>query len=461
MKEFIVKDITVWRKIDARSVYVRDQKHYYHMVRPSLWPLYGSIGALTLTIGAVMSMHGYIGGVKILIMGFIIIISTMCFWWSDVIYESTRKGHHTRCVMAGLRLGMILFITSEVMFFFSFFWAFFHASLVPSIVLGGIWPPIGLEVLDPLHIPLLNTLILLTSGVTITLSHYWLCALPKGVLPIPGQNNRLIDAIKRMSNNLSLNNIFLKISPFPSALILKKKTPREAVWIIKRFLMWRHGFERIHVINFIKSADDPNFEELKKEAYRRNKSSIGIDPEDGGIWQVIKSPLERPVIRFENLKHYIFNRWLVFHAEWEDLYGKVHFIEEEPLWKCTKKTNWMMEWFAMELYLPMQNMISLWSLLFTILLAIEFTWWQSVEYFDAMFSINDGIYGSTFYMTTGFHGLHVIIGTIFLIVCFYRMRWYHFRYNHHVGYEMAIWYWHFVDVVWLFLFTWMYLWPSL
>lgn len=87
------------------------------------------------------------------------------------------------------------------------------------------------------------------------------------------------------------------------------------------------------------------------------------------------------------------------------------------------------------------------ALLATIILAAEFTCCQIYEYYDALFYINDGIFGSTFYVATGFHGLHVLIGTIFLIICLGRMDLQQFLVNHHLGFEMAIWYWHFVDVV--------------
>jgi cytochrome c oxidase subunit 3 len=94
----------------------------------------------------------------------------------------------------------------------------------------------------------------------------------------------------------------------------------------------------------------------------------------------------------------------------------------------------------------------------TILLGIAFTCLQAYEYSHAAFAITSGIYGSTFYMATGFHGFHVIVGTCFLIVCFFRARAGHFKPDHHFGFEAAAWYWHFVDVVWLFLFVCVYWW---
>ncbi|KAJ3667734.1 hypothetical protein LUZ60_018222 [Juncus effusus] len=143
---------------------IESQRHSYHLVDPSPWPISGSLGALATTVGGVMYMHSFQGGATLLSLGLIFLLYTMFVWWRDVIRESTLEGHHTKAVQLGLRYGFILFIVSEVMFFFAFFWAFFHSSLAPTVEIGGIWPPKGIGVLDPWEIPFLNTLILLSSG---------------------------------------------------------------------------------------------------------------------------------------------------------------------------------------------------------------------------------------------------------------------------------------------------------
>lgn len=258
------------------------QVHPYHLVEPSPWPLGASVACLILTLGGVMKFHGFVAGDITFPLGFILVLATMLLWWRDVIRESTYQGHHTKTVKYGLTLGVILFIVSEIMLFFSIFWAFFHSSLAPSVELGSTWPPIGIEPLNPFEVPLLNTVILLTSGCTITVSHA-----------------KIISGDRR--------------------------------------------------------------------------STI--------------------------------------------------------------------------LYL-----------ILTILLAWLFLGLQYVEYVNAPFTIADSVYGSTFFFSTGFHGLHVMIGTIFLTVSLNRILNYHVTGNHHLGYESAIWYWHVVDVIWLFLFISVYYW---
>lgn len=263
---------------------INNQKHPFHLVDPSPWPFVGALSALMLTFGGVLVMHGYYGGYFLLQFGFLMLLFVMFVWWRDIIREGTFEGQHTLSVQSGLRVGMLLFIASEVMFFFAFFWAFFHSSFNPSIVLGGVWPPFFIQILDPWKIPLLNTVILLTSGATVTWAHH--------------------------------------------------------------SIVWGSKYQ----------------------------ASV--------------------------------------------------------------------------------------ALISTVFLAVIFTALQGLEYFTAPFSISDSVYGSTFYMATGFHGFHVFVGTCFLFVCFLRLYFNHFTREHHFGFEAAAWYWHFVDVVWLFLFLTIYWWGS-
>lgn len=261
-----------------------NQKHPFHLVDPSPWPFLSAFTMLMITFGLVLYMHGYSNATLLLKLGFFSLILVMFGWWRDVVRESTFEGQHTNSVQLGLKIGMLLFITSEVMFFFGFFWAFFHSSFNPSIFIGAVWPPVFLTILNPWKIPLLNTIILVTSGATVTLAH--------------------------------------------------------------------------HAI----------------------------------------------------------------------------------IWGSKKKASE--------------------ALVGTLLLASFFLFLQRIEYINAPFSIYTTVYGSCFFMLTGFHGFHVLIGTIFLGICLIRLYLDHFTKEHHLGFEAAAWYWHFVDVVWLFLFLTVYWWGS-
>nr|UPL65330.1 cytochrome c oxidase subunit III [Pachyphlegyas modiglianii] len=256
--------------------------HPYHLVDYSPWPLMSSVGMMTITTG--MAVWFNKSQMELLIMGIMITLMSMLQWWRDIIRESTFQGKHTIKVMNGLKMGMILFIMSEVLFFTSFLWSFFHSSLSPNIEIGMMWPPKGVISFDPLNIPLLNTMILLCSGMSVTWAHHSI---------MKGQHSQTTKA----------------------------------------------------------------------------------------------------------------------------------------------------------LFLTMN-------------LGIYFTILQGYEYLEAKFCISDSIYGSSFFMTTGFHGIHVIIGTTFLFICFSRHTKYHFSKTHHVGFEASAWYWHFVDVVWLFLYISIYWWGS-
>ncbi len=107
-----------------------EPNHPYHLVEPSIWPFFGAVSAGVFMTGMVLFMHDVTAAMALI--GFMMILATMYFWWSDVVKEATFQGHHTPIVQLGLRYGMALFIASEVMFFAAFFWAFFDASLFPT-----------------------------------------------------------------------------------------------------------------------------------------------------------------------------------------------------------------------------------------------------------------------------------------------------------------------------------------
>jgi cytochrome c oxidase subunit 3 len=257
-------------------------KHSYHLIDPSPWPLLTSSGVFMLTVGLVTWMHNFTGGWALLLNGLFLMLYIMSIWWRDIIREATFEEQHKIIVRRGLRFGMILFIVSEIMFFFAFFWAFFHSSLSPVFNIGGVWPPKSILPVTLSGIPLTNTFLLLSSGATVTWGHH--------------------------------------------AIVTKAK------------------------------------------------------------------------------KHTIL------------------------------------------------------AIAITIGLALLFTALQGLEYMDAPFNISDSVFGSCFYMTTGFHGFHVLVGTIALFVSFIRVILNHFTDTHHFGFESAIWYWHFVDVVWIFLLGSLYWW---
>jgi heme/copper-type cytochrome/quinol oxidase subunit 3 len=316
---------------------IREQ-HHFHLVDNSQLPIIGALASMLLVLNIVFYLHPsdkallHLFDNMVFQMAWFFFSTVLFAWFLTVVWESGR-GYHTISVRRGLRYGMILFIVSEIMFFFAFFWAFFHVSLSPSIAIGGIWPPKSIQSLDIWGLPLVNTLLLLSSGVTITLAHRALL----------------------QSMDYTLRN------------------------------------------------------------------------------------------RFE--KH----------------------------------------------------------LLVTIILGLTFLCCQGIEYkYGITFRWKENVYGSTFFVTTGFHGLHVTIGTIFLLFCLLRslitasrffgtdpsfiaflkrifdfnnsqqeiiflremkavqhsLGTYALTKDQHLGFEAAAWYWHFVDVVWIFLFITIYWWGS-
>jgi heme/copper-type cytochrome/quinol oxidase subunit 3 len=260
------------------------QAHPFHLVSPSPWPLYTAGSLFALTTSGVLCMHNFLSTSTVFFVALVMVVYSMTLWFRDVVSEATFLGNHTLAVQKGINIGVALFIISEVLFFLAIFWTYFHSALSPDVEIGAEWPPMGIQAINPFELPLLNTVILLSSGITVTYAHHSLI-----------QGNR----------SGALN-----------------------------------------------------------------------------------------------------------------------------------------------------------GLVYTIILAIIFTGLQGIEYTVSSFTISDGVFGSCFYFGTGFHGLHVIIGTIFLGVGLYRLMLYHLTDNHHLGLESGILYWHFVDVVWLFLYVFIYYWGS-
>lgn len=255
----------------------------YHLVQLRPWPLTSALAGLAFF--AALGDWFHTRNITPLLATLRLILLNMYTWWRDIVRERTYIGKHTTTVVIGLKAGIVTFIVSEVVFFLGFFWGFFHSRLAPGVEIGCSWPPLAINPIDPFSVPLLNTAILLSRGITVTLAHHAL-----------------------MEGNEQDANI--------------------AIYI-------------------------------------------------------------------------------------------------------------------------------------TILLGAYFTLLQAQEYRAATFSISDSVFGSTFYVATGFHGLHVLVGTSALLISFLRIKQAHFNQTHHFGIEAAIWYWHFVDVVWISLYICIYWWGSI
>lgn len=269
---------------NINTLKVEYQYHPHHLTANSPWPIFTANSVFSIIIGAVLWFNGIIYGDIFLILGIISTTIAFILWFKDITTEGTFLGWHTKVVQHGLSIGVALFIVTEAFFFLSIFWAFIWSSLSPTVELGSQWPPVGVTPLSPITVPLLNTILLVSSGATITYAHHAL--------------------------------------------------------------------------------------------FHKARSS------------------------------------------------------------------------------------AIWGTFLTILLAVIFTALQWFEYSEAGFSMPDGAYGTCFFFSTGFHGAHIIIGTIFLIVGFFRLSLYHLTTSHHIGFEASIIYWHFVDIIWLLLYALVYWWGS-
>jgi quinol-cytochrome oxidoreductase complex cytochrome b subunit/heme/copper-type cytochrome/quinol oxidase subunit 3 len=385
----------------SQRLVARTYKHPYHLVTSSPWPFLISLSLLAVTVGMVMFFHRFTGSSFVLTTGLVTLGLIMVCWFRDIVREGTFEGHHTLMVQRGLKFGMILFIVSEVCFFFSFFWGFFHSSLSPAIQIGGIWPPKGIEVFNPWEIPLLNTLILLTSGVSVTWAHY-------------AVRSEFTRFLWTNDGNKSLNQKFFGVV--------------------------------VHTLFHT---------ELYFPAYFRSIFTKGVS--SLGAYRFFALGVRKPLQPIVFTPFYETLTTLNFMLSFSEALLKAPSFKAflSPSNDLTFKNNLV---YRYNMFFKRSRHALLLALGVTIGLGLIFTVIQFFEYKHATFTIADSVYGSTFYLTTGFHGLHVIVGTIFLIVCFFRAYSYHFTVNHHIGLESAIWYWHFVDVVWLGLYISIYHW---
>lgn len=154
----------------------KHQIHPFHLVEASPWPIFTSFSLFGLAFNFTLTMHSYIDSKLWIFLNILCLVYSMSLWFRDVITEGTYLGNHTIAVKHGINMAFILFVVSEGMFFFGIFWAYIHSALAPTIELGGVWPPVGIEAIGPLDLPLLNTILLLSSGATVTYAHHGLIA---------------------------------------------------------------------------------------------------------------------------------------------------------------------------------------------------------------------------------------------------------------------------------------------
>jgi len=392
--------------------------HHWHLVTPSPWPIFVSFSILFLVLAFVQYIHYFSLALLMIFISLGFVVSFAIFWWRDVIRESL-LGYHSKAVKESLTFGFVLFIASEIMFFFGIFWTLFYYKLAPEIQIGGVWPPEAIYPLDPLKVPLLNTLVLVTSGVAITLVHH--------------------DMVEFSTHLVGLKR--RKLVNFGTSFVVPSAPKKEENPFLLSFWSMRKTMRRKYPRNYALT----DFVTTKPDILRKLEAVF--------TWGTFSSLTDRIGYMF------ILERMVDDYPITTSQNGMINvgFVKDKVNWLRIKNKKGLSFDIWQSLY--MHDILIFFMI--TLLLAFAFTGLQLQEYWEASFQIMTSIYGSIFYFSTGFHGLHVIIGSIFLSVCFirfYRYQYKSYPFEFSVGFWMAIWYWHFVDIVWLGLYVFLYVW---
>lgn len=400
------KNLDADKRQIVRYLLNRKQKHRLHIVAPSPWPLFSSGSALVFVLGFVIWMHAHDS--LVLCIGIACIIFSFIFWFQDIIREGVYMGYHTRIVENCLRSGFVLFLVSEVMFFFGFFWALLHFSIVVEPILGNIWPPEGI------------------------VHHLF----SENIL---GEGNRFSKELDFWFDSFNphaywggmvINDTYEALRYY---LPLGKILPDRIITSESLYHINMHFDSRVWDDTVLLTKKPSSFKDsYLLDSYYLNNKGFWVEP--------FASPEFHITVRSSGV---LINPYLL------PLLNTLILVTSGAVLTLSHYNIKRESFLKAFIYINA-----------TIFLGLCFFLVQLFEYINSGYSMHDGVYGSIFYMLTGFHGFHVIIGTVFLIVVSARIWLSHFTANNHFAFEAAAWYWHFVDVVWILLYLLLYLWPS-
>ena len=403
---------------------IRKIGHPFHLVNPSILPIafcYAMLLVITNFILFFWSSQWYFDthAPYLHISAFGLFFSLILSWIMEVFSEE-QSGAHSLEVQKGFQYAILLFILSELMLFVSFFWAYFHFNLNSNSFTGGTFTPIGLVPFLWFRIPLLNTLLLLTSGLSLTIAHVLMTEADK------------------------IGKLFIWLTILGNVKSL-------------RWINWFHSLytlENSHKSVLYASKKSKHFSKLQFFASRFLNTS--------------KKTFIKKTTLFRAYNHLHKVGRIAFDSQINIPRSFVVNFKDTP-----KNSTWQVNFWLLD----------------TVVKGVVFLIYQTYEYTSCMFSINDSVYGAVFFSLTGLHGLHVFIGVFFLFITLIinlkknmgrvYSRYFSWRsrvflyfdkgalpknsfklkiWTHRIGFDGAAWYWHFVDVVWFFVFVFVYWW---